>query len=64
MYNEELVDICDLFENDDVVIIKATYKTEDLIIERIEAGVKEPNGDVLKIIRISEKYIKTKAGLN
>lgn len=53
---EELVDIKDVFENDEIVLMKARYNPGYEMVERTSVGVKDEKGDIVKIIDIDERY--------
>lgn len=57
IYDKELIDIEDVFENDEVVLMKSIYKAEHFSVEQLSAGVKDKNGDIVKIVNISERII-------
>ena len=52
----ELIDTEDIFENDEYVLIKATYKSNDIKTVITSVGIKDERGDIVKIIDIDEKY--------
>lgn len=57
----ELVGTEDLFENDELVLLKATYKPPYEKIVRTAVGIKDKNGDIVKLIQVDEKcYPRTK----
>lgn len=51
----ELIDTEDIFENDEYVLIKATYKYKDIKTVITSVGIKDERGDIVKIIDIDEK---------
>lgn len=57
IYDKELIDIEDVFENDEVVLMKSIYKAKHFSVEQLSVGVKDKNGDVVKIVDISERII-------
>lgn len=57
IYDKELIDIEDVFENDEVLLMKSTYKAKHFSVELLSVGVKNENGDIVKIVDISEKII-------
>lgn len=56
-YDAELIDTEDIYENDDVVLMKAMYKLQHFNLEVISAGVKDNNGDIVKIIELTQKAV-------
>ena len=57
VYDEELIGTEDIFENDEVVLIKSTFKSKLFNIQKLEAGIKDNDGDIVRIIEISEKIL-------
>lgn len=51
----ELIDTEDIFENDEYVLIKATYKSKDVKTVITSVGIKDERGDIVRIIDIDEK---------
>lgn len=54
IYDEELLDTEDIFENDEIVLMKSTFKSKFFIIQKLAVGVKNENGE---IVEISEKIL-------
>ncbi len=50
----ELVSIDDIFENEDVVVMKSIIQKEKLVFECTEIGIKGENGDIEKIETIKQ----------
>ena len=48
--NDELICIEDLFENDEYVLMKAIFITNNKSITKTSVGIKEKNGDIVKIV--------------
>ena len=57
IYDEELIDTEDIFENEEVVLMKSTFKSKFFSIQKLAVGVKNENGDIVKIIDVSEKIL-------
>lgn len=57
IYDKKLIDVEDIFENDDVVLMKSTYKAAHFMVEQLSVGIKDSNGDISKIVDVSEKII-------
>lgn len=55
LYDEELIDTEDLFEIDELVLMKATYKLKSFNIEKFAVGIKDEDGDIVNIIELTEK---------
>lgn len=55
--NEELISVEDIFENEEFVLMKAIYKSDCDKISRTSVGIKDKNGDIVKIIDVDEKYL-------
>ena len=54
--SEELIKIEDIFENDTLVVMKATYKPVYNRVIRTSIGIKDSTGDIVKIATIDQKY--------
>lgn len=52
---DELIQIDDVLENDEYVLIKAIYIAENQSYTEISVGIKDPNGDIVKIVCV-DKY--------
>ena len=57
IYDEELIDTEDIFENDDVVLMKSTFKSKLFSTQKLAVGIKNENGDIVKIVEVSEKIL-------
>ncbi len=55
--NEELMDVEDIFENDELVIMKATFVRNSETVIETAVGIKDSSGDIVRIITISSKVI-------
>lgn len=54
---EELIEVEDIFENDELVLMKATFKPSYDKIVRTSVGIKDETGDIVKIITVDEKFL-------
>ncbi len=52
---DELIQIEDVLENDEYVLIKAIYAAENQSFTEISVGIKDSNGDIVKIVCV-DKY--------
>lgn len=52
---DELIQIEDVLENDEYVLIKAIYIAENQSFTEISVGIKDLNGDIVKIVCV-DKY--------
>lgn len=52
---DELIQIEDVLENDEYVLIKAIYVAENQSFTEISVGIKDLNGDIVKIVCV-DKY--------
>lgn len=52
---DELIQIEDVLENDEYVLIKAIYIAENQSYTEISVGIKDLNGDIVKIVCV-DKY--------
>jgi hypothetical protein len=56
--DDEISTIDDVFENNEVVLIKAThseFNTDDMI--EYSVGLKDEVGDIVKIITVARKFV-------
>lgn len=53
----ELFDIEDIFENDEYVLIKATYKSKNGKSVITSVGIKDETGDIVKIVDVDENCV-------
>ena len=51
----ELINVEDLYENSELLIMDTTFYQNEKIIENIEIGFKNTNGDVTRIKTIKKK---------
>lgn len=54
---EDLVAVEDVFENDEFVLMKATFKPSCDKIVRTSVGIKDETEDIVKIITVDEKFL-------
>lgn len=52
---DELIQIEDVLENNEYVLIKAIYIAENQSFTEISVGIKDLNGDIVKIVCV-DKY--------
>lgn len=57
LYESELEDCVDLFENEDCVLTKFFFKAEYFNIEKIGVGIKNQDGDIENIIIVTERIV-------
>lgn len=50
----DLISIDDIFENEDVVIMKSIIQKEKLVLECTEIGIKGENGDIENIETVKQ----------
>ena len=55
--NEELMDVEDIFENDELVIMKATFIRNSVTVIETAAGIKDSSGDIVKIVTVDRKFL-------
>lgn len=48
----EIIDVEDLFENDDIVVIKSRFKLLTSEFEKIDIGIKDENNDIVEMINV------------
>lgn len=53
----ELLGIEDVFENDELVLMKATYQKNSFKIVEISVGLKDADGDIVRIVDVDKKLI-------
>lgn len=55
--SKELIDIEDILENDEYVLMRATYKKNSFNTSVLSLGFKDDLGDIVKILDIEEKCL-------
>lgn len=55
--SRELISVEDLFENDELVLMKAIYKKGVFKISVLSLGFKDEIGDIVRVKDIEEKYL-------
>ncbi len=55
--NEELMDVEDIFENDELVIMKATFIRNSVTVIDTAVGIKDSLGDIVRIITVDKKFL-------
>lgn len=54
---EKLIGVEDIFENDELVLMKATYEPNYNQVVRTAVGIKDENGDIIRIVNVNEKFL-------
>lgn len=49
---EELIETQDIFENDELVVIKATFIRRSETVIETAVGIKDSSGDIVKIVTV------------
>lgn len=59
--NLELLDATDLFEDEDIVVIKSTFKnnTDKSIIKSIDLGIKNSDDEIIEICNMKKTVISS-----
>ena len=56
--NAELMNVEELFENDDVILLKSTFRFYgDIDVLNIDVGVKDKSGDIVRMITVDSKRL-------
>lgn len=55
--DKELISIEDIFENDELVLMKAVYKKGVFKISVLSVGFKDETGDIVRIVDVEERYL-------
>lgn len=50
---EELIGTQDIFENDEIVLIKATFIINSETVIETAVGIKDSSGDIVKIVTVN-----------
>ena len=56
-FDTELIDAQDFYEDDLIVLTKYFLKSKCFDVERICACVKDESGDIVKIVKVTERYL-------
>lgn len=48
----------DLYEDDDVVVIKRTGKAFNAVVDNIDVAIKNEDGDITNIVELKSKIVK------
>lgn len=56
--NFELISTEDLYEDDDVVVIKRTGKAFNAVVDNIDVAIKNEDGDITNIVELKSKIVK------
>ena len=54
----ELISTEDLYEDDDVVVIKRTGKAFNAVVDNIGVAIKNEDGDITNIVELKSKIVK------
>lgn len=54
----ELISTEDLYEDDDVVVIKRAGKAFNAVVDNIDVAIKNEDGDITNIVELKSKIVK------
>lgn len=54
----ELISTEDLYEGDDVVVIRRTGKAFNAVVDNIDVAIKNEDGDITNIVELKSKIVK------
>lgn len=54
----ELISTEDLYEDDDVVVIRRTGKAFNAVVDNIGVAIKNEDGDITNIVELKSKIVK------
>lgn len=54
----ELISTEDLYEDDDVVVIRRTGKAFNAVVDNIYVAIKNEDGDITNIVELKSKIVK------
>lgn len=54
----ELFSTEDLYEDDDVVVIRRTGKAFNAVVDNIDVAIKNEDGDITNIVELKSKIVK------
>ena len=54
----ELISTEDLYEDDDVVVIRRTGKAFNAVVDNIDVAIKNEDGDITNIVELKSKVVK------
>lgn len=54
----ELISTEDLYEADDVVVIRRTGKAFNAVVDNIDVAIKNEDGDITNIVELKSKIVK------
>lgn len=54
----ELISPEDLYEDDDVVVIRRTGKAFNAVVDNIDVAIKNEDGDITNIVELKSKIVK------
>ena len=55
--DEELTGVEDIFENDELVLMKATFIRNSETVVETAVGIKDTAGDIVRIITVNKKVL-------
>ena len=55
--NKELISVEDIFENDELVLMKAVYKKNSFEVSVLSVGFKVGSGDIVRVVDVEERYL-------
>lgn len=59
MFNEsELMSVEELYENDELILMKSTFDYGDFKVIQTDVGNKDDAGDIVKIVTVDSKIVK------
>lgn len=54
----KLISTEDLYEDDDVVVIRRTGKAFNAVVDNIDVAIKNEDGDITNIVELKSKIVK------
>lgn len=54
----ELISTEDLYEDDDVAVIRRTGKAFNAVVDNIDVAIKNEDGDITNIVELKSKIVK------
>lgn len=54
----ELISTEDLYEDDDVVVIRRTGKAFNAVVDNIDVAIRNEDGDITNIVELKSKIVK------
>lgn len=53
----KLVEVKDVFENDELVVTKAMYDEDGFKVLNTDIGIKDQSGDIVRIVTVDSKRV-------